>query len=419
MKTIWKVVIIMIVAGLILSLLGMFLGASRWVYWDKHGSHIVDRSEEKRITRFDLEQIDNIDINAKFADVEFITSDQYGIDIRYYDEDVSWTLDDGNLKIAFSIQAGNRYFHDRYFDINLSFDYPQNYIKVYLPADVRLGAVSVQTDAGDMKIGDFRAGEVRINNSFGNLALYSITCDTLQIKLNSGDFTGKDLSVSGDIEYKSTFGASKFETIDARNFRLDSDSGDVAVKGCHVEGFDINNTFGNLDAYSITCDELQIKIDSCEFSGKDLSVSGDIVYRNKFGASKFETIDAKNLVIDSDSGDVTVNGCQVESIDIKNNFGDITANNLVSSQTDIDANSAEINISGEFSGQTIINNKFGNIRFTTAIAKENYTYDIYTDFGDVIFDNNRRNGGIQGGNSSGNGLYITNANGDIQVNFSR
>ena len=340
MKTIWKVVIILIAAGLIFSTLGMSLGASRWIYWDKHGAHIVDKSEEKRITRLDLEQIKNIDINAKFSDVEFIKSDKYGIDIRYYDEDVTWDLSDGNLKIRFNVQAGNRYYNNRFFDVNLSFDYPQNYIKVYLPADIRLGTVSVQTDSGHIKIGGFRAAEVQINNSFGNLDIYSITCDKLQIKLDSG-----------------------------------------------------------------------------EFSGKVLYVSGDIVHKNKFGSSRFETIDAKNFRLDSDSGDVTLSGCRVESIDIRNDFGSITTNNLVSLKTDIDANSAEINISGEFSGRTNINNNFGSIRFTTAKAKEDYTYDIYTDFGYVTFDNNRLNGGARGGNSSVNSLYITNSSGDIQVYF--
>ena len=339
MKNIWKVAIILIAAGLLISSIGLALGASRWIYWDKHGSHIVEKSVEKRITRLDLEQIGNIDINAKFSDVEFVTSDKFGIDIRYYDEEVTWSLDDGSLKIRFSVQAGNRNYSNRFFDVNLSFAYPQNYVKVYLPADARLGTVSVQTDSGDIKIGDFSAVEVQLNNSFGNLDISSITCDKLHIKMDSGEFSGKDL------------------------------------------------------------------------------LSGDIVHKNNFGSSRFVAIDAKNLAIDSDSGDVTLNGCRVESIDIKNSFGSITANNLVSFKTDVDANSAEIIISGEFSGRTKINNSFGNTRFTTAKAKEDYSYEIYTDFGDVTFDNNRLKGGIQGGNSTANSLYITNSSGDIQVYF--
>ena len=340
MKNIWKVAIILIATGLLLSSIGLALGASRWVYWDKHGSHIVEISEEKRITWLDLERIDNIDINARFSDVEFITSDKYGIDIRYFDEDVSWSLDDGNLKIRSTVQTGNRNYNKRFFDVNLNFDNPQSYVKVYLPADARLGTASVQTDSGHIRIGDFTAVEVQINNSFGNLDMYSISCGKMQIKMDSG-----------------------------------------------------------------------------EFSGKNLSVAGDIIYKNKFGSGCFETIDAKNLAIDSDSGDVILNGCRVESIDIKNDFGSITSNNLVSSKTDIDANSAEINISGDFSGRTNIYNKFGNIRFTTTKAREDYTYEIYTDFGDVTLDNNRLSGGVQGGDSSENSLYITNTSGDIHVYF--
>jgi len=414
MKTLWKAVIALIAAGLIFSLSGVLMGASRWIYWDKSGPQVVASSEEKRITELDLAQIENIDIDANFSDVEFIKSDKYGIDIRYYDADVSWSLSDGNLKINFDVQTRNRYF-----GINLSFNYPSNYIKVYLPADVALGAVSIKADSGEIKIGDFRAGDVRISNSFGKLDTDSITCNKLRIEMSSCDFAGKNLSVSGDIEYKNTFGSTKFETINAKNFTLRSESGDVTIRGCDVEGLDIQNTFGRLDIYSITCNKLQIEMNACDFLGKDLSVSGDILYKNRFGESKFETVTAKNFVLDSNAGDVTVKGCSVEGIDIKNTFGKITARNLVSYKTDIDAGSTEIDVSGTFWGQTVINNTFDDIRFTTSKAREDYTYDLSTVFGDVVIDGDKGRSSTRGGNASENSLEITNSNGNIRVYFAK
>jgi len=92
---------------------------------------------------------------------------------------------------------------------------------------------------------------------------------------------------------------------------------------------------------------------------------------------------------------------------------------LVSFKTDIDASSTEINVSGEFSGQTVINNNFGDIRFATSKTKEDYTYDVSADFGDVTIDNSKGRSSTHGGTSSENSLYITNSSGNIQVHFAK
>ena len=338
MKTIWKVVIILVAVGLVLSIVGVAMGASRWVYWDRSGSHIVDVSAEKRITELDLEQIKNIEIKADFSDIEFITSDKYGIDICYRDEVVTWGLESGNLTVSVNNAVRVR---PRFFDINLSFTYPKNYIKVYLPADAELDNVSVYTSAGDIKAGSFNADYVQIDNDFGRLDVNSITCNRLKIKMSAGDFSGRNL------------------------------------------------------------------------------VSGDIEYRNDFGKSKFETINAKSLNVNCSAGDIRLSGCKVESIDVNNDFGKITATDLISSKTNIYASAGDIDISGEFSGQTVIKEDFGSVRFTTSKAKEDYSYDVFTDFGSVMVDNSRVRGGTQSGSSAVNSLYITNSAGDIHVNFGR
>ena len=53
------------------------------------------------------------------------------------------------------------------------------------------------------------------------------------------------------------------------------------------------------------------------------------------------------------------------------------------------------------------------------MAKEDYAYDISTDFGDVTFDNNKVRSRIYGGNAPENSLRITNSCGDIQVYFAQ
>lgn len=376
MKTIWKVVIILISAGLALSIIGISLGASRWVFWDISGPHVADSGYEKRITELDLEQIKNIEINLDFADIEFIEADKYGFDIRYFDREVTWNLDKGNLTIS---SKGKRRVH--FFDINLNFQNLSNdFLKIYLPADSSLGAVSVETANGDLKIGSFSADNVRIDNSFGKLDLYSIVCNKLQIGLDNGDFMGKNLSVTGDFDYEKDFGASRFETIKAQNIRISSSNGGITLNGCEALNVEINNDFGNISANNLIATKTGIEISN---------------------------------------GNVGLEGCRVETITVKKDFGKVSAINLISADTSINASNGDIILSGEFTGRTVINNDFGDVKITTSKPKESYTFDIYTEFGSVTFDNNKVRNAINSGNSAENTLNITNSNGDIQVYFAK
>jgi len=337
MNRIWKIIILTIVVGLVFSVVAMGMGASRWVYWTFQGVHIVDTGDEKKITELNLARIENIEISADNSDIEFIQSDQYGVEILIYSGDVQWGVENKKLSISFGDQGGIRFF-----DLNLSFRYPRNSIKVYLPADALLSTVSVKTSAGNMKLGDFRAGDVWIKNSFGKLSVDSIACNQLEIEMNAGDFTGKNLSVAKEIKY-----------------------------------------------------------------------------RNDFGSSKFEAVGANDLNVQCSSGGIEMNRVTAANVNVRNDFGNITATDLTSLSANIHARSGGINVSGTFTGQTVIHNNFGNIRFATSLSREDYTYDLSTDFGSVSVDDSRSGSSARGGNESANSLKITNSSGGIQVYFGR
>ncbi|MDR2712070.1 MAG: DUF4097 domain-containing protein [Clostridiales bacterium] len=381
MKTAWKIAIIVTALGLILITIAVFTGASRLVYWDTNGPHVInsDYENEKRITELDLEPFENIEIRADFLDVETITSDRYGIDVCYFEGDLTWSLNKGNLIIDFKPKKNIHFFNFSFGSVEL-----QNYIKVYLPKDAELGTFFAKTDMGKIEAGEIRANEVQIINSFGDLDIYSITCNRLQIEMDAGGFSAKNLSVTGDIKYKNNFGASRFETVSATNFVLNSDAGEVSVNGCSAQSIDA---------------------------------------KSGFGSSRFDNTNANSFVLNSDAGEVTINGCQAKSIEIKSNFGRINAKNLVSAKTDIKSDAGEIDVAGEFLGQTVIKSEFGNISFATEKAKEDYTYDIYAGFGSVTldnnFDNNRVRNSAYGGNSAENSLSITSSAGDIQIYFTK
>jgi len=332
MKTIWKVVIILIAAGLVLSMIAVFMGASRWIYWGISGPQIADTDNEKRITELDLAQIENIEIRADYSDIEFIKSDKCGLDIRYFDENITWSLDNGNLSVTSSNKDINKL---RFFDINLSFTYPKEYIKVYLPDDIELGSVSVKTSAGDMKIGGFSADDVQIKSSYGNVDVYSITCNKMQIELSAGDFSGKNLT-SDDIVYKNSYGNSTFENATAKNLSINCSAGDITLNDSNVESITVRNDYGNITANNLITIKTDIKA-----SAGDIKVSGEFsgqtVIHNSYGNIRFTTSKVKEdytYDISTSLGDVTIDDSRVRgsthggssaqnSLYITNSAGDI------------------------------------------------------------------------------------------------
>ena len=335
MKTIWKLIIISLVVGLIIAAVGFSTGASQTLYWDNKGIHLPDDTES-RITEPDLGYFSSIDINTKFCDVEFVTSDKYGVDACGYGIEWDWSLDNNTLKVA-----TDKRMTVNFFNINISFSkLPGNYVKIYIPKDAELGTVIVDVDSGEVDIGGFRADSVRISNAFGTVKIDSISSDTLQINQNSGDFTGTNLSANS-LFHSNSFGSSHFSNVIADRLKSDGDSTDISFDDCKFNEITVKNSFGKITGRDIISSRADIKQDSgdisltgdftgetiirCSFGSVDLTTSrektdymyditakfGDISFDNESRSGDGTSIKGGNasensLKINVDSGDVDV-----------------------------------------------------------------------------------------------------------------
>ena len=277
MKIIWKIIIIVIIVGLLLSVVGFFTGASRIIYFSRSGVQ-VSGGEISQITETNLEQFRSVSVDVGFSDVEFVNSDSFGIDLYGIDMEWLWTLEDGKLNITHNRSA-------QLHVVNLNFvTAGRNYVKIFLPADAELENVTIKTSSGDIKLGSFRADNVDIRSSFGDATLNNITSNHLQVDLNSGRFTGTNLS-TGKLDFKSQFGNGHFQSVTANSFKAESSSGDLRFTGCTFGEFDATNRFGDIIAGGLVSSRTNIQA-----SSGDVRITGDLsgetIIHTDFGDTK-------------------------------------------------------------------------------------------------------------------------------------
>ena len=298
MKLFWKLIIIFIVTGLILSTIGLVTGASRTLYWNRTGV-IISSGEISHITSWDIGPIEDIYIDAGFSDVEFVISNHFGVEL--YSENAQWEWRTSDvLEIT---QKRNTVTQI------LSFDFTpvqRSYVKVYLPENAELGVVDVKTNSGNIMLGGFKADTVNIKSSFGDVDLNGITSSHLNVDLNSGRLSVVFIN-TGTFVYSNNFGDAIFKSVSADTFRANNNSGNLKLIYCTFGDTGITSRFGDITGNDFISSKTNINSNS---GSVDLSgtLSGETVIHTGFGNTILTTSLEKELY----------------SYDISVRFGNIT-----------------------------------------------------------------------------------------------
>ena len=303
MKLIWKLIIIFIVTGLILSTIGLVAGASRTLYWDKTGV-TISSGEISHITSWDIEPIESIYIDAGFSDVEFVISNVFAIEL--YSENAQWEWKTGDvLEIT---QKRNTVTQILSFD---STPAQRSYVKVILPENAELGVVDVKTNSGNINLGGFKADTVNIKSSFGDVDLNGITSSHLNADLNSGRLSVVFID-TGTFVYSNSYGDAIFKSVNADTFRANSNSGNTRFIDCTFGDTGITSRFGDITGNEFISSKTNISSNS---GSVDLNgtLSGETVIHTGFGNTTLTTSLEKELY----------------SYDISVRFGNITFDDVL------------------------------------------------------------------------------------------
>ena len=223
-----------------------------------------------------------IEIESDTADIRFAVSedgvkrvecgDIAGIEYRV-------EVDNGLLKIK-AVDTRAWYEH-----ISISIT-PASYVTVYLPAG-EYGSLSIKASTGDVEIPeDFTFFEMDLQLSTGDIVSYADTTKTCRIATTTGDVKVQGASV-GHLALRTT-------------------SGDITVRDVVCAGnFSANVRTGDTCLTNLTCTDLT-----------STGTTGELNLTNVIASGKLD--------ITRDTGDVTFEGADAESIKVHTSTGDVT-----------------------------------------------------------------------------------------------
>lgn len=304
-KGIYKYFGVFMLIGLSLMITGFAMGGAKYgMYLDLSGVHISGKGTNINISENDLERFSKINIDANLSNVEFVSSDQYGIEINYSSGTgtPTWSIKDGLLKISDGYIPINsvRLFNMDFGVFNFGED-SQNYIKVYLPADVTLDDVTVTLSCGNAVVGNFNAVNTKITNHLGNVKLNKVTSENLIASLNAGDIELSNSEIK-ELDVKNNLGNIVITNSVVTNSEISLDAGDARMSGDFSGRTNINTSFG----------DIKVNLSRAkEYYNINLSTSlGDIKVDNYRVGNNATILDGNNenlLKIKNSCGDIEVN----------------------------------------------------------------------------------------------------------------
>jgi len=242
-KNIWKIAGAAILLGLVLIILGLIMGASRHIYADNTGIHVVDTKGSAEIKDLNLKKFTDIDIDVDIYSIEFIESDNYGIEIFYHEvkNKPDYSLVGEKLKISETFKNGWMFFN---VDFNF-ISHNDQFIKIYLPKNAILNDVVIKSDIGSVNIGKFTSKSVNIKNNIGNVSINDAKIDEFEAALDTGILTLENCEIlKGKI--KSGIGSVKGTLIKSSNLKITCATGSIDLKGDFQGNTELSNNIGSI-----------------------------------------------------------------------------------------------------------------------------------------------------------------------------
>ncbi len=292
---IWKIAAISAIVGILLIVIGLSLGANKSMYLDSKGVH-VGSNDSQLISELNLEKLTDIDIDIDLSNIEFVKSDKYGFEIKYYENSSAptWNVENGHLRIDFKHKK-------TYFNLGFFQSSNEAYIKVFLPQDALLNSIQIKTNVGNVDIGNFSSKNVNINTSIGNIKLSRAKIDDFIVKSNTGEVQLDECTIS-NCNINNNIGKILGTNLKTSNLNIEADVSNVNIEGEFLKKTKLRTNIGEITlttskdkefySYDINTEFGKIKIDNKNEDTKLISESNN---------------SENNLEITTNTGDITVN----------------------------------------------------------------------------------------------------------------
>ena len=270
-------IIMFIIAGaMVLFGAGLFAGAMTAGGWDFSLLNTYDMVSNT----YDVDEpFTNISVDTETADIRFAKSSDGKCRVATRDTSnhiYSVAVEDGTLHIRVDFKG--------LFEIGIGVY--ESYVTIYLPEDV-YGELTIKEDTGDIEIPE--------NFSF----------ESMDVALDTGDVTSR-ADTTRTCRITTTTGDITVETASVGALALRTTSGDIAVSDVVCAGnFSANVRTGDTGLTNLTCTDLT-----------STGTTGELKLTNVIASGKLD--------ITRDTGDVTFEGADAESIKVHTSTGDVT-----------------------------------------------------------------------------------------------
>ena len=295
MKT--STIMLLIVASS-LVVLGLLVIAGAMVV---NNWRVMDMGKKYEAKTFEItEDFSNISINTDTAYITFMVSDSDSCKVVCYDEQKlnhSVKASGGALSIDL---VDTRKWYDH---INL-FSFGQSAITVYLPKTEYAG-LSIKNSTGDVNISkDFSFESIDVRVSTGNVKNYA--------------------SVSGGAYIKTSTGHISVENISAGAMYLSVTTGHINVSSVNCEGeIDITVSTGKTRLSDVKCASLLSTGSTGDIFMSKVVATGDFSVERSTGDVTFESCDATNITVVTDTGEVEGSLLSDKVFIVRTDTGDI------------------------------------------------------------------------------------------------
>ena len=227
------------------------------------------------------EEFTSISVDTDTSDILFIPTENLQGSVTCYEQKKvshSVSVKDGVLTVE-TLDTRKWYDH-----IGINFSAPS--IKIYIPRG-EYGALSVKTDTGDIDIPE------------------ELKFKSIDIKTDTGDVTNY-ASASETIKVKTSTGKIQIEDISAASLDLSVTTGNVTLSGGSCDGdIKIKVSTGKSYLTDVICKSLLSSGRTGDISLKNVTVSEKLSIERSTGGVSFESLDADEIFVKTDTGDVT------------------------------------------------------------------------------------------------------------------
>lgn len=165
-----------------------------------------------------------------------------------------------------------------------------------------------------------------------------------------------------------------------------AEAGKVECRGIKADKLELDADFGNMSLYDVQGAETTLlagsgRLEVDGFTGETLTIVqefGDVILENVIVGGKSD--------IKSESGGVTLEKYETDSLIVNCDFGDVDGKEVAATTGNLTLESGTCEIGWTKIKTLTVESDFGDVKLTLPELTENYNLELETDFGDVRVD---------------------------------